>query len=535
MNQMIKRASALLLAGLMALSAASCAKTPASSNTPSGASSGGTASEAKYADYAKNGTVPLTTEDVTLKILTMDDTTQAEHVSKLKIWDWMTKQTGVKVEIEEYTGDDLTTKLPLIMSSGTLPDVLQRLSLTSGDLLSYAAQDKIIALDDLVEQYGYYSKQLLEKYDYAKGAMSAADGHIYALPQFSASGWTASYPTVNCDWLKNVGKEAPTTLEELYDVLKAFKEQDANGNGDPNDEIPMSASSLTGMGFQNAWLGFVGIAEFWPISGATFDDHDGTVYMTRTSDNYRYLLSWLHKCYDEELLDRNVFTHTSDEYKADYEANRIGLAGDTGVSQKYIDMGLHYDYLTMSSKVSPKPVMGRGMKFNPNIYTVSATCKTPELAFMFGDYYYSEDASWIIIKGVEGESFEWTDKANFQTKATETGNKYEILTNTWARDNWASIPTLEESKKLAAARAPYWKDAWQHYMVFTQEETDQITMLSTDMATVIDESFVKFITGDMDVDSDDVWNKYVKQVTDLGLDDLTKVYQSAYDRFYGKN
>ena len=81
----------------------------------------------------------------------------------------------------------------------------------------------------------------------------------------------------------------------------------------------------------------------------------------------------------------------------------------------------------------------------------------------------------------------------------------------------------------------YRKDAWQHFMVFTQEETDQISMLSTDMATVIDESFVKFITGDMDVDSDDVWNKYVKQVTDLGLDDLTKVYQSAYDRFYGKS
>ena len=88
---------------------------------------------------------------------------------------------------------------------------------------------------------------------------------------------------------------------------------------------------------------------------------------------------------------------------------------------------------------------------------------------------------------------------------------------------------------MVADRAPYWKDAWQHYMVFTQEENDQISMLSTDMATVIDESFVKFITGDMDVDSDDVWNKYVKQVTDLGLDDLTKVYQSAYDRFYGKN
>ena len=31
----------------------------------------------------------------------------------------------------------------------------------------------------------------------------------------------------------------PTTIDEYYEVLKAFKEQDANGNGDPDDEIPL--------------------------------------------------------------------------------------------------------------------------------------------------------------------------------------------------------------------------------------------------------------------------------------------------------
>lgn len=35
------------------------------------------------------------------------------------------------------------------------------------------------------------------------------------------------------DWLENLGLEMPTTLEEYHKVLLAFKEQDANGNGDP--------------------------------------------------------------------------------------------------------------------------------------------------------------------------------------------------------------------------------------------------------------------------------------------------------------
>ncbi len=208
----------------------------------------------------------------------------------------------------------------------------------------------------------------------------------------------------------------------------------------------------------------------------------------------------------------------------------------SGASQKYIDMGINFEYLTVGSKVSPKPVLGRGMKFNPNIYAVSATCKTPELAFMFGDYFYSEEVSFAVYAGVEGETFKWTDKANFQFERFSTPNPYYMgAANAWIRDEWVQKQTAATAQKRDADRASCWKDAWQNYMVFSQEENDQISMLSTDMATVIDESFVKFITGDMDVDSDDVWNKYVKQVTDLGLDDLTKVYQSAYDRFYGKN
>ena len=318
---MIKRASALLLAGLMALSAASCAKAPASSNTPSGAASSETASETAKNAYAENGTVPLTTEDVTLNILTMDASSE-DHVSNVLIWNYLTEKTGIKIKIEEYGSEDMKTKLPLIMSSSTLPDVFLRVNFTSG-----AAQNKIIALDDYVEQYGFYTKELLNKFDYAKGAMSAVDGHIYALPEFDNVAWTPSDPIINMDWLKNLGLEKPTTLDELYDVLKAFKEKDANGNGDPNDEIPMSGAGITNnMHFLNSFFGFVGIAQFWPCSGATFDDKDGTVYMTRISDNYRYLLSWLHKCYKDELLDNNVFTNTNDENTANYEGGKLGVS-----------------------------------------------------------------------------------------------------------------------------------------------------------------------------------------------------------------
>lgn len=45
--------------------------------------------------------------------------------------------------------------------------------------------------------------------------------------------------SINKQWLDNLKLEVPATTDELYTVLKAFKEQDANGNGDSKDEIPM--------------------------------------------------------------------------------------------------------------------------------------------------------------------------------------------------------------------------------------------------------------------------------------------------------
>ena len=546
MSKSLKSIFAAVLAVLMVLGMASCAKTPASSTapTPSNTDTSSAASEAPKNAYAENGTVPLTKEDVTLKILTLYSTASVTgKTGTQKIWKWMEEQTGIKAEIEEYDAENMKTKLPLILSGNNLPDVFLRVNFTSGDLINYAINKKIIALDDYIQDYGYYTKQILEKYDYAKGALTASDGHVYGLAQFSNSPWKVFGPSINTDWLKKVGKEKPTTLEELYEVLKAFKEQDANGNGDPNDEIPLSSANLAAMSPQNEFMGFVGLAEFWPVSGTTYDDKDGKVFMTRVSDNYRYLLSWFHKCYKEGLMDPEIFSQTGDQYTEKMTANRVGVNCDNAnfVSEKYAtEYGIHGDYLVLGTEKFGDPVCGFGMPFNPNLYTISATCKNPELAFMYGDFMYSEEASWLTNKGEEGVDFEWTDKDRFRTKSLDNGNSWYVLNNSWARDEWASIilPTdynAEIKQEFDDKLTKYKKNTFQNYLAFTQEETDQISMLSTDMATVIDEAFVKFITGEgKDIDSDADWNAYVKQVTDLGLDDLTKVYQAAYDRFYGK-
>ncbi len=489
--------------------------------------------EAESSLFNTDGELPIVNEPITLKVLTQDVTTHATgHIYTSKIWDWLTEQTGIKFEIETYSKEDLKTKIPLIMAGDELPDIFLRCDFSYGDLESYASAGKILAMDDLVEEYGYYTKQLMEERE-DTGVMYAADGHIYGLPTFNASK-DAGHPNfgINQEWLDNLGLQVPETMEQLYDVLVAFRDQDANGNGDPNDEIPMSVLS-TNMQAVNSMNSWVGIATYWPVTGVMFDDKDGEVYMVRTSDNYRYLLTWLNKFYEEGLLDSEVFTQASAELTQKREENRLGVTSTYGkfdYTDKACGKELIYTGLVLGSEVS-EPVCGTAMSVNPNLFSISATTEYPEICFLLGDYFYSEEASWLSNYGVPGVNFEWTDEANYQFETiTNAGNEYSLMINRWIREDWAQNPTddlIKEYKEKVRANA---KVTFQNYLVFSAEENDEISRLSTDMATVLDEYYVHFITGEKDIETE--WDDYVKLVESLNLKELTELYQTAYDRLY---
>ena len=93
-------------------------------------------------------------------------------------------------------------------------------------------------------------------------SITAADGNIYGLPQFDYSIQDVTNDTliINTEWLEKVGMDMPTTTEEFYQVLKAFKEAgDLNGNGKA-DEIPFTFLYNGGNNGQLSFMGFTGLA-----------------------------------------------------------------------------------------------------------------------------------------------------------------------------------------------------------------------------------------------------------------------------------
>ena len=106
----------------------------------------------------------------------------------------------------------------------------------------FGSQGLVLPLNEYLDTISVGYKAAFEELDGLRDYITTPDGNIYSLPnvdgslhvQYNMKLW------LNTTWLDNLGLSMPTTTDEFYNVLKAFKEQDANGNGNPNDEIPFS-------------------------------------------------------------------------------------------------------------------------------------------------------------------------------------------------------------------------------------------------------------------------------------------------------
>ncbi len=114
----------------------------------------------------------------------------------------------------------------------------------------------------------------------------------------------------------------PTTTEELTEVLRAFKNEDANGNGDPNDEIPMSFIYKHGGEDFVSLLGAFGYGDNWDH---TVVNNDGEVVFTLSQEGYKEGLKWMNELYSEGLIDIEVFTQDWATYVAKGSNKLYGL------------------------------------------------------------------------------------------------------------------------------------------------------------------------------------------------------------------
>ena len=200
----------------------------------------------------KESMFPVVEEPITLSMCMLRSASSADDPQDLWFFRYYGQMTNVNWEITEIDSAAWADMKNIMLASDDYPDVFYGPTFTSDELLKYGQEGIFIDLKDYIYEYADNMKKLFEVVPEAEAGMYAPDGNIYSLVYFEPQpeDWYPAnclgFMQINRTWLKNLGLEMPSTLDELYNVLLAFKEQDANGNGDPNDEIPWLSTKNSG-------------------------------------------------------------------------------------------------------------------------------------------------------------------------------------------------------------------------------------------------------------------------------------------------
>ena len=317
-----KKIAAVFLAAALAVSAAGCGGNTGG-NTAQSSKAGSAASSEKISFPLKD---PVTMSMIAIpnSDVNLDNTIAMKKMEEL---------TNVKWKIQTVPGSDLTEKRNLLLASNQYPDVFIKTWLDQGTLDKYGRQGTFIVLNDLIEKDApNLSKLLGEKKDVAQ-AITSGDGKIYATPEVDEHSTANCILFINQAWLDKLKLKAPTNVDELYEVLKAFKTKDPNGNGKA-DEVPLMCTG----GSVTQLYPFLGITAYGDLTLV-----DGKPQYAATTDKFKEFLKYCRKLYKDGLLNKDAFTLTGDQQKA------VGSSGDT--------LGCFFDagaFLTVSREKDAK-------------------------------------------------------------------------------------------------------------------------------------------------------------------------------------
>lgn len=215
-------------------------------------------------------------------------------------------------------GDAYIQKLNTLTATGDIPDMFLP---WKGNEITLAQQGAIADLTDYLPEYAPNVWQAIPEHvwDIVRAADPKGEGRIYYIP--SVQLYNDYGPFIRTDWLDRVGMDMPTTKDELVKVLRAFKELDANGNGNADDEIPTSGREF------GRWMdylfGIYGIAmsEGYP----NWDVYDGELTYSAVTPNMKEAIEFIRGLYKEGLLDNETFLNSSSDWKAKITSDKVGI------------------------------------------------------------------------------------------------------------------------------------------------------------------------------------------------------------------
>ena len=569
----MKRLLALLLCLVMVLSLAACAaketttdETPAQPDAEPAATGSDNSGSSDEQPQEASGERPTLTIGLAQNPNTVDYETN-------DFTRYLEDSLNVNLDFVYFSTDisDATTQLALMVSGGErLPDILWGFDgLEINTVYKYGEDGYLLDLTDyfteetapnVMEQIRNAPEK--DRDSILRNGKDPTDGKLYAFPYYVVPGGDncSAHVEVNQVFLDKLGMEEPTTVDELYDFMKAVVENDPNGNGEA-DEIGAIGYS----GYCADLVQFIINAYVYCNDKYFFNATDGKIWAPYNTDEYRQALIFVNKLVSEGLL--NTMTFTIPEAGGESEiipyitpSNQVPIVGVIGghvllVSEADNPVILEYTPLVPLKAETDK---GGYAAYNASTLTyvtmITTDCENPDLAFKLLDFLSNPDSIRRMRYGTEGQG--WEAVTEGESSFGYPANLKVLDSSVWSTQNnqtWHTMggvistrinlaPLYVNDGSWASQRSQIFYDVIDAYaqapvpaevvgnLVYSAEESAVVSECSQILKDYVKQARALFATGAMDPNNDADWQSYLDALEGQGLTAYTEAAQAAYTR-----
>ncbi|MFV0519274.1 MAG: extracellular solute-binding protein [Lachnospirales bacterium] len=458
--------------------------------------------------------------------------------------DWLSVTTvqeelNVTTSFEVIPIADYGQKISLMLNSQDAPDVILYQSPTTGELASLALNGQIVAISDYPELTPNFNK-MVEEFGLqdAVDETQLIDGKRYYMPRLFDQPFYDGGLILRDDLLEEYGLEAPTTYDELYEVLKVFKEHNPDSYPLTTLVEPRVLYRMTMPSFGIS-LGANGASGTKTLS---WDYENEEYFAGAISDNYKEYLTYFNKLYSEGLLDPEM-ANAGDNWTIKMATGKSlasyayydQIGGVVENSQiEGISLNLYPPLEGPSGAYhQEKSSIGAGIYFP---ITTAERDDFEELVRRVDEMFFSPEMAELWCVGVEGETFErdgdsykYSDAlvdspdGIYKTLQVQYGLGADPLQYIWVNsremtkydENYAEINATVASMDNAIQPIP-------PSPKLDEDLSEEVGFISPPLADAFDVWAIDFISGKKSIEAD--WDTYVQEMKDKKIERYVEIY-----------
>ena len=547
---MAKRILTFVLAVLMLLSLTACdGGTPAASGNQGG---GGPKEIPEYMNMESQMPIVKEGTDITLRIMVVNGPMYSNMGSLRDVYftEAYEKKTGVKIEWIEVSSDAFADQLSLKLMTGELPDIILKGGISNATQLENGYKEGFfldLMENDLLQTYAPNYWALCQEYPEILSASMMPDGQVYSLGMVrnSTGSTIASKLFFNKEWLANVGLDVPTNIDEFTAVLRAFKNDDPNGNN-RNDEKGMY---LQPDHLQFVTFGMFGIGNRGRHNGfIDYDEENDSVRYFAATDEFRAWVEWVSMLYKEGLINKEYFDFDESKLGNYVNSDVCGVFAYTNLCMLGQDTQQKFTYLNgaMTGPDGHNDYFGVNSIGTTGSFVITTACRYPEVALRWADYFYSDEGSLFFYYGDEGVTYDALEDGTYQFNDTVLAdfyagtNSYDGCAVYVSLYGYGNTPTMtkvpynsaDDNKGIALDAANALIEdcavAWPEF-TFTSKEQRTIISKKSDLDKYVAGMRDAWIMGTTPL-NDETWNQFINTINRMGVEDVLAVYEAALAR-----